>query len=229
MFSIVFGHIGEALDGKDKKVLELSISDFSDSALYCFLFNIQAMSCHHTINVMRIWYEKAYSNRTWYHRHFFGVFLGHLVVYITVFCMSRGNLAAMFLTTSFIDFPQHFWLLGLFLHRLCVAPNEGLNRQWRHRNMWGAAAIFVHILCVFPLMGMAVLGPSVLRESASIFWLYVEYIPMYMLAYAFMYCWYKVIIYTPNDFVSSDEDETAKHIEEAQSSTAMQKSTSSLP
>ena len=212
-YSHVFGYFAAALDDTDKTFFDLSIVDFSDWALYCFIFFFNALSCHHTINIMRICYEKTYSNTTWCHRHFFGIFIAHLAVYITLYCISRGNLALMVLPTLIIDYPEHLCLLCLLLYRLVVVPNDELHQRWRRRNMWAAAAVFLHISSLLPLMIIKLTGPSVLLESASHFWIYVEYVPMYAMMFAFLYCWYKVIIHTPNEFVGCDEKDLVTHVD----------------
>ena len=190
-------------DNNLKSWNEVNYNDYPQFNLYLLTITLMVFTMHHTINVIRIFYELYHSM---YHGFRFGpmILMIHVLVYFLIAISSEMNPFVMIYSIIIIDYPQHFVIIGIYGNRLCCNKNSNSNSddasdlKARNRNGWGLMAEIAHCVCLFPhIYVVAILDEDKVTTTIKV--LSIAF--YYGVGWINVFGWYKVIVNTPKEFV----------------------------
>ena len=195
-------------DNDLKEWNEVDYNDYPEWNLYLLVFTLNIFAVHHTINVIRIFYELT---RSMYFGQKYGAIIlcTHLLIYFVLGMASSMNPFVLIYSIIIIDYPQHIVIIGIYSRRLCNRSSE-----YRTRNIWGLIAEVAHCVCLIPHVYV-----TVALDDPSTELKIVSFIILYVIGWINIIGWYKIIVNTPKEFVTNKMNEDVELASELQDTT----------
>ena len=185
-------------DNNLKSALEVNFDDYPSFNLYLFTFLLQIFAIHHTINVIRIFYELQHSIYTGRKYVAFILFV-HSLIYSIVALVSSMNPFVLSYTVIIIDYPQHFVIIGIYCYRMCQCQTDTPLRLKRRR-VWGAIAEIFHLICLLPYLYVVLVLDAELQTAQTKI---LSFVLLYVGGFVNFLGWYQLFMNTPNQFIDS--------------------------